>query len=237
MPLRPTKTKQKSRNPFDEPIKTNDDTLAAKKGSQVAKKNKEGAPDLEKAKKPARPIEPTDHMKDLLNKIDGIEDDDISDQEAGSNYGQSLSNTKILPNYNLIPTKVANDLVVINKDLTRITPKWYTVSSLPGYLSNLIRSMGRGIFKLFSNTPLEDIVVLANVNGQGPNKPQELTAVIKWLKDHALDRGPSRIDFSKVMPGYNPESREFETANTRFLVIRDEFGYYIYAFPEKDAKF
>ena len=194
----------------------------------------------------------TDQMRDLMNRMGDVGDDDISDDEAARRAGRTATpgnastagvrpvNPENLPAVqNTLPKTVQQDLDTISQDIKvrdgKVHPKWHTISNLPGDMQRAIRAMGRGAFKMFTNTDMEDIITIANLNGQGPNSNLEMQAVASWLQQNAEDLGASSIDFSQIMPGYNPEVKEYKTDTTRFHVVRDPFGVYIYAYPEQDA--
>lgn len=194
----------------------------------------------------------TDQMRDLMNRMRDVGDDEISDQEAARRAGHSqggaaASTTGVEPRtpenlpavQNTLPKTVQQDLDTISQDIKardgKVYPKWHTINNLPGYMQRAIRAMGRGMFKMFTNTDLEDIITIANVGGQGPNSNLEMQAVANWLAKNAEDLGSVNIDYSQVMPGYSPEVKEYKTNTTRFHVVRDQFGVYIYAYPEQDS--
>lgn len=190
-------------------------------------------------------ITPSDDMRAMLNRMQDIDtSDEIDDDEAARRAGRMTPNMdageirRVIPEYPNLPTTVRNDLAVVNQELDAsgmVYPEWHTIANLPGYMSRAIRAMGRGSFKMFTNTPLEEIVTIANVNRQGPNSDRELNAVAGWLKANGEDMGEVDIDYSRVMPGYKPKVKEYRLGDTRFHFVMDQFGKYIYAYPEKDA--
>lgn len=219
-------------------------------------KPKAGAPDLKKSsaadtRSKTAQIAPTDDMRAMLNRMQDIDTaDEIDDDEAARRAGLGAQQDRrtpnmdageirrVIPEYPNLPSTIRNDLAVVNQDLDAsgsVYPEWHTIANLPGYMSRAIRAMGRGSFKMFTNTPLEEIVTIANVNNQGPNSDRELNAVAGWLKANGEDLGEVTIDYSRAMPGYEPKVREFKLGDTRFHFVMDQFGKYIYAYPEKDA--
>ena len=192
-------------------------------------------------------ITPTDDMRNMLNRMQNIDtSDEIDDAEAARRAGHMdvadeltpVEARRVLPEYDTLPAVIRQDLATINQEIVAdsdVVPDWHTIANLPGYMQKAIRAMGRGNFKMFTNTPLEEIITIANVNSQGPNSDRELNAVVGWLKNNAQDMGEVHIDYSRVMPGYAPRVREYRAEDTRFHVVMDDFGKYIYAYPEKDA--
>lgn len=179
-------------------------------------------------------ITPSDQMRDFLNRIQPGQDDEIDDIEAARRAGldrpreprQELSVRR-----DQVPAVIASAIQRAGVQ----NPEWHTINNLPGYMARNIRGMGRNLFGMFTRTPLEDIMTIANVQGQGPNSEAELRAVVGWLRDNADDLGSIEIDYGRAIPGYEPEVREFRTQGVRFHVVRDPMGHYVYAFPEQDA--
>lgn len=210
---------------------------------------KTSSPELKKSsaadtRAKAAQVTPTDDMRAMLNRMQDIDtSDEIDDDEAARRAGRGANLDageirRVIPEYPNLPATIRNDLATVNQELDAsgaVYPEWHTIANLPGYMSRAIRAMGRGSFKMFTNTPLEEIVTIANVNGQGPNSDRELNAVAGWLKAHGEDMGDVDIDYSRVMPGYNPKVKEYRLGDTRFHFVMDNFGKYIYAYPEKDA--
>ena len=104
-------------------------------------------------------------------------------------------------------------------------------------MSTAIRTLGRRLFRQFTNTPTDDIVMIGNVQGRGPNTEAELRAVVGWLKNNAEKLSDGDIDFNQFMPGYHGNYIQYRADGTRFLVVKDgmndeTFGYYVYTWPD-----
>lgn len=127
---------------------------------------------------------------------------------------------------------VAND-ALMNAGVS--TPNWHQVANLPGNMSRVIRNMGRHLFRAFTTTNTDDIYMIGNVMGQGPNTPLEVNSVAHWLRQNGDDLGPGNIDFDAIMPGYSPEIYQYSMAGIRWLLVRDEYGTYIYSWPESTS--
>lgn len=188
-------------------------------------------------------IEIDDEHASMLHRLRGLAglgDDEISDAEAARRAGMSHGHGDDRPTPPGTDLVTRQDLPDALKNTVQVAgtrnPKWHTINNLPGYMARAIRAMGRGMFGLITNTPLEDIMTVANVNGQGPNSEEEVRAVAGWLRDNAEDLGELDFDYSQLMPGYSPEVKEYRTDGIRFHVVRDQMGVYIYAYPEQDAK-
>lgn len=182
-------------------------------------------------------ITPTDQMRDMINRINFTPaDDEIDDRTAAQRAGLD-QNPENLPDVR----RVTADQVpaILNRSLRAAgeqMPEWHTINNLPGYMARAIRSMGRQFFGMFTSTPLEQIMTIANVQDQGPNSAAEMRAVAAWLRDNAEDHGPVEVDMGQAIPGYRPEVREYSAQGIRFHVVRDPMGQYIYAYPDQDAR-
>jgi hypothetical protein len=144
------------------------------------------------------------------------------------------------PAENELAIRTARDVPSVISNAMQTTgvqsPEWHHLRDLPGFNDNQIRSMGRQVFSMFTNTPAENIQTIANVNGQGPNTDAEMRAVASWLKNSAQDLGKVTVNHGIAVPGYKPDVREFVAKGIRFHVVRDQSGQYIYAYPNKDAR-
>ena len=186
-------------------------------------------------------ITPGDTMRDFLNRIDRNQDDEISDDEAARRAGYSNDDEVIpdQPEADIVVHTAADVPAVIANAMQAAgvqDPEWHTINNLPAYMQRAIRGMGRKLFGMMTRTDLEDIQTIANVEGQGPNSPAELNAVLGWLRDNAEDLGEVEVGHGQAIPGYNPSVREYRTNDVRFHVVMDQMGKYIYAWPERDSK-
>ncbi len=164
----------------------------------------------------------------------GLEADDIDDATAARNAGRVATDAGVDPE----PRPPGTDLAVITRAIATangVQPNFRSVSDLPGYMKNAIRRIGRTVFSVYTTTPIEDIDVLANVGGQGPNTQRELNAVAGWARNNAtLDQQASEAataDFGDVIPGYAPQIQVYTAGDTTFMVTRDDHGDYIYSWP------
>jgi hypothetical protein len=114
-------------------------------------------------------------------------------------------------------------------------PDFHKVSNLPGNMSRAIRTLGKQLFRTLTRTATEDVYVVANLGGQGPNSTGEVNAVANWVREHGEDLGDGNIDFDTTIPGYNADIKQYSAGGIRWLLVRDEFGNYIYSWPEADS--
>lgn len=180
-----------------------------------------------------------DQMRGMLDRLNRLDrPGDLSDEEARRIAGQDAGETEPRTTTQNLPAVIRTDLARIGKDLATdadVNPEWHSIKHLPGFLNRKVRGMGQDIFSMFTRTAHQDIRTIANVNGQGPNTEEEIKTVLQWLMQNAEALPEADIDFGRGMPGYKPQVREFRTENTRFHVVRDPAGWYIYAYPEEDA--
>ena len=169
-------------------------------------------------------ITPTDRMRDLMSRMRNI---DVDDDEG---YPEPEP-----PGTEVAQVTTQNLPAVANKALTRgdvVTPTFHKVSNLPGNMSRAIRQMGKQLFRMFTTIPTSDIYMIGNVMGMGPNSAREVNAVAGYLRDNGTDFGIGDINFDDIMPGYNPDIYQYTANGIRWLLVRDEFGQYIYTWPE-----
>lgn len=114
-------------------------------------------------------------------------------------------------------------------------PDWHMVRNLPGYISGPIRKLGKAVFAQYTTTPVEEIQMIANLGGQGPNTPKEINAVANWIVQHGEQVTTGDIEFN-MMPGYTAEVKVFDIDEVEVMVVKDDHGQYIYAWPAADSK-
>ena len=142
-----------------------------------------------------------------------------------------------------VPARVTADNVpaVISTavaDTLTQNPTWHQVKNLPGYVAKPIRAMGRQMFKNLTSTPLEDITVIANFGGSGqPNSKAEINAVSNWVVENGqLIDDDIQWDFGPTVPDYVADSKLYLAQGVRFLLVVDQYGKYIYAWPDADSQ-
>jgi hypothetical protein len=77
--------------------------------------------------------------------------------------------------------------------------------------------------------------MIGNLGGQGPNSRQEVNAVAGWVRDTGQRVTDGNIDFDTTIPGYQADIQQWSASGIRWLLVRDEFGDYIYSWPEQDS--
>lgn len=76
---------------------------------------------------------------------------------------------------------------------------------------------------------------MANLAGQGPNTPAEVNAVAGWVRDNGERVTEGEIDFADSIPDYQADIQQWTAAGIRWLLVRDEFGVYVYSWPESSS--
>lgn len=137
-----------------------------------------------------------------------------------------------------LPALIKTEIARISNEVgdpTTINPEWHQIKNLPGYLSKQIRVLGRAVFSPYTRTSIEDISVVANFGGQGPNSNREVEGVAAWLASNATEIDSTTMDFSTTMPGYAARTILYEISGMRFLIVIDDYGKYVYGWPEQDS--
>lgn len=253
-PARPTQTKKKA-NPFDflddlgdiggtsnlpsGPVDEPGDNPQADKPADSGPSMPRASGDQTRARMAGRTA--SDQMRDMLGRIDQNQDDEIDDAEAARRAGLGGADRPEpeTPTNQVDRVRPADVPMILNHQLRAAgeeMPEWHTINNLPGYMARAIRGMGRQMFSMMTRTPLEQIMTIANVDGQGPNTDAELRAVANYLRQHGEDRGDVQISHGQAIPGYEPDVHEYTAMGMRFHVVRDQMGTYIYAYPEQDAR-
>lgn len=174
-------------------------------------------------------ITPTDRMRDLMSRMRDIEadvdDPGYPDPEPPEELPQVQVNTENLP-------AVAGERL---QAAGVQNPDFHQVANLPGNMNRAIRTLGRHLFRSLTRTPTEDVWMVGNLNGQGPNSRQEVNAVAGWVRDTGDQITDGDIDFDTTIPGYSADIQQWRAAGIRWLLVRDEFGDYVYSWPEGDS--
>jgi hypothetical protein len=236
----PKPTKDKEKSPWDDLDHLfntpSDNPLAKKEPEQHQEPEQEpGAdrPEMRRAsqrdtQRAAGRVEPNQRMRDLLGRMRDI---DVDPDDPGYPEPEDADVPAIRVDNQNLP-RVAGDALA-NAGVQN--PEFHQVANLPGNMSRAIRTLGRQLFRSMTRTPTDDIWMIANLGGQGPNSTQEVNAVANWVRNHGDDLGDGNIDFDTTIPGYNADIRQYTAAGIRWLLVRDEFGNYIYSWPEQDS--
>ena len=201
----------------------------------AAGKSKADAPEIKKASaadtaKAMKGVSATDNMRDMMSRIN-VPDDMVANEPELDTDDVPGDEEQIEPvNPDSVPALISREIAAAMPDT--VDPQFHQVKNLPGYMSRAIRAMGRETFKNYTDTPVEDISVVANLGGQGPNSEREINAVSSWLKQNGTKLDASELGFGDMIPGYSAQTMLYSTAGMRFLVVKDFAGGYIYVWPE-----
>ena len=105
-------------------------------------------------------------------------------------------------------------------------PEWHMVKHLPGYLQQGIRAMGRMVFAPFTDTPIEDIQVLASlINGR------DVQVMADWIRRNGMKDDEATIRAEDIIPGYGADIQIWNAVGATFMLVKDHAGIYIYGWP------
>jgi hypothetical protein len=173
-------------------------------------------------------VTPTDRMRDIMSRMRDIEADD--------DEGYPDDEPEVLPDVRVdtenLPAIAGRALQAAGTQ----DPKFHKVANLPGNMSRAIRTLGKQLFRSFTSTDTDDIWMVGNLNGQGPNSRSEVNAVAGFVRDQGEEVSAGDIDFDTSIPGYTADIRQYRAAGIRWLLVRDEFGDYVYSWPESDSR-
>lgn len=176
-------------------------------------------------------------MRDMLNRLDRLDQPgDISDEEARRLAGLDNDQGEPRPvNPENLPAITGQEVARISNEIAAagtVHPKWHSIRNLPGFQNRKVRGMGQDLFSMFTTTEHHNILTIST----RANSEREVKAVLAWLQKNAESLPEVDIDYSGYNIGdYRPKVREFRTENTRFHVVQDPEGWYIYAYPEQTA--
>jgi hypothetical protein len=232
---RPTDVKDKTEidwdTMFDEPtskgeLSANTKSSAASKaaGPLATPKLKVGA--AGDTRKATAAMSPTDAMRDMMSKINMPvpAEPDTPSQDV-------VPHEPITPEN--VPAVISKEIEM--SDPTMVQPTWHAVANLPGNMSRSILTLGKVLFGAFTKTPTRDIVMIGNVGGQGPNSTKEVRSVAAWVVENGRDVDTAHMDFGATIPGYSADVKQYIAGGVRFMLVKDQFGDYIYSWPEVDS--
>jgi hypothetical protein len=169
-------------------------------------------------------ITPTDAMRDMMSRMRVPDDMDLDDDDG-------VVPQPIEPRN--VPAVIRREIA--NTDPNAINPDWHVVANLPGNMQRAIRQLGRALFSSFTRTPTQDITMIGNVAGQGPNSSRDVRGVMDWVRRNGTEVDTANIDFDQTIPGYEASIVQHTVGGVRFMLVRDQFGEYVYAWPESDS--
>jgi hypothetical protein len=173
-------------------------------------------------------ITPTERMTDLLSRMRNIDD---TEDDGGYPEPEPTREVSVEVNTENLPAVVSKALRAEGS----VVPTFHQVANLPGNMSRGIRQMGKQLFRMFTTTPTDEIYMIGNLGGMGPNSAREVNAVAGYLRDHGVDLDIGDIDFEDIIPGYHADIYQYSANGVRWLLVLDDFGQYIYTWPENTS--
>jgi hypothetical protein len=180
-----------------------------------------------------------DLMRNMRNIEADPDDPGYPSQNTRTPGAERTANPNLLGSSSLTTTTHENLPKVVSQalvDAGYVSPKWHQVANLPGNMATAIRTLGRRLFAAFTDTPTDQIWVVANLAGQGPNTPREVNSVASWIVKAGDRVDTADIDFETTIPGYKAEVMVYDAAGVRWMLVKDEFGTYIYSWPAHESK-
>lgn len=211
----------------DQPLSTIDSPSRDDGDSDKPEQDKRKKASQQDTLRAAGNVTPTDRMRDIMSRMRDIEADDS--EYPTPDDTENLPSTRV--NTENLPAVAGQQLQAAGVQ----DPKFHQVANLPGNMNRAIRTLGKALFGEFTRTPTEDIWMIGNLGGQGPNSNAEVNAVAAYLRNDGEDMGIGDIDFDSTIPGYQADIRQYSAGGIRWLVVMDEFGKYIYSWPERDS--
>lgn len=116
---------------------------------------------------------------------------------------------------------------IARTDENMIIPQWHQVRNLPGFSASAIRALGRQIFNLFTDVPVEDVQCCTTLS----NDENEVKAMMAWIKKNGICNEKMKMDFDQVLPAYAPYVQAWDVEGYSFLLVKDPMGHYVYGWP------
>lgn len=120
-----------------------------------------------------------------------------------------------------------NKPAVAGQPLAAWWPRWTCIKSTPGYFRDGIRQLGRQIFALYTEIPIEDIRVMSTLI----QPEQDVGRMLEWIVVNGVRDLKAELDFEASLPGYCAEMQIWSAQGFQFMAVKDFAGYYIYAWP------
>jgi len=174
-------------------------------------------------------ITPTDRMRDLISRMRDIDTDPDDPGYPELEPPEDLPAVRV--NTTNLPAVAGRSLQAAGVQ----NPEFHQVANLPGNINRAIRTLGRELFRNLTRTPTNDVWMVGNLNGQGPNSRSEVNAVAGWIRDNGSRVTDGDIDFDSSIPDYRADIQQWTASGIRWLLVRDEFGDYVYSWPEEDS--
>lgn len=120
---------------------------------------------------------------------------------------------------------IISTAIALTEDM--IIPQWHKVCNLPAFCVQQVRSLGRQIFKEYTDIPVDDIQTCTTLT----NDVREVQAMMGWIKKNGVRNDEMKYDFNDIMPGYHADVQSWDAEGYSFLLVRDHSGHYVYGWP------
>lgn len=105
---------------------------------------------------------------------------------------------------------------------------WCQLRRLPSYILDQIRALGRDIFAMHTDLPLEDI----NVLGTPFHGREKVRNTIRWITERGTEEDQQVMNFGANVPGYHARTSRWTVNMFSFLIVVDNHGEYVYGWPQ-----
>lgn len=186
-------------------------------------------------------------MGNILRDLEGIEDTDPNAVTPGfdaSVQHADIGHTDMLSLPGNVEATNENLPMVINQAImghgnTEIDfePEWHQIQNLPGYIQTGIRSVARDVFRVFTNTPIEEIQMMCTLL----DPEIHVQKVAHWIVSNGAEETSAEYDFREKMPEYAriagaTVAKMYRVGDYQFMIMRDNGGHYIYGWAGDNSK-
>ncbi len=117
-------------------------------------------------------------------------------------------------------------------------PQWQLVRNLPGYMQQPIRAVGRRALASFTRTDMEEI----RLTGTKICEEYQVREIMAWIANNGKYIAQPDKELMTFADIFNPDTqapyeaqvRLYEANGVDFLIVRDDYGHYIYSWPTRD---
>lgn len=226
------------------------DDIFNRKDSPLGKPEEKKAKQDKKSSKAGDPRGSTASASTTRSKVAGINNPEAAEiaRQINQDFLNDLADANDEPDLDqdydnavpeLPPPTPENLPAVISRELRAagmVSPEWHQVKNLPGYINRGIRALGRQMFSQVFSTDIDEVQVLANLGGSGPNSTQEMNAVAGFVKANGVQRHDIEMGIENLLPGgYEAQTFCYNWGGYDFLLVKDFAGEYIYSWPADDT--
>lgn len=153
--------------------------------------------------------------------MDEISHDDSTTLPSQEEKGLALKSKEL-------DTTAGSDLA--SQDAQNV--EWTNMMSLPGNAQQLIRTLGRRIFKSFGSVEYDQIDTISTMTNSDSDL-NVITNLVGKNGNRIVDQ--AEMDFGDIMPGYKPTVSVWEHTGNYYMFVEDEHGKYIYTWDKVEG--